>query len=111
MERSYLFFSSSLVARTYDVSNEEKRCESTDFNSSQVKAINSPEFLTLLDKPKMVPDGILRICLPAVVKSPYLDRWRSLPTSFVEVQPQSTLVWWHLIRRSTSGQTRCHLAS
>ncbi|GFX24267.1 hypothetical protein TNCV_1366461 [Trichonephila clavipes] len=24
MERSYLFFSSSLVARTYDVSNEEK---------------------------------------------------------------------------------------
>ncbi|GFW47723.1 hypothetical protein TNCV_2829131 [Trichonephila clavipes] len=29
MERSYLFFSSSLVARTYDVSNEEKRCEST----------------------------------------------------------------------------------
>ncbi|GFX74704.1 hypothetical protein TNCV_3121341 [Trichonephila clavipes] len=34
MERSYLFFSGSLVARTYDVSN--KNVDSTDFTSSQL---------------------------------------------------------------------------
>ncbi|GFW17574.1 a disintegrin and metalloproteinase with thrombospondin motifs 7 [Trichonephila clavipes] len=36
MERSYLFFSSSLVARTYDVSNKNVDSTVCDFTSSQV---------------------------------------------------------------------------
>ncbi|GFV84152.1 hypothetical protein TNCV_3038131 [Trichonephila clavipes] len=53
MERSYLFFSGSLVARTYDVSNEEN-FDSTDFTSSQnvwKKKLCLQEALDLLQNP------------------------------------------------------------
>ncbi|GFX32703.1 hypothetical protein TNCV_888411 [Trichonephila clavipes] len=59
MERSYLFFSGSLVARTYDVSNNN--VDSTDFTSSQYDQARRRFFEWAQNEIAVVPDFHKRI--------------------------------------------------